>query len=210
MLFKETVATSTLELLESLMAIPELSDFALVGGTNLALRFGHRISVDIDLFSNKPFDSNDIVPVLLNNYPSLLITSQKKSSLQCWISDIKVDIVLHEYPYLQPVDIISGLRLASTSDIVAMKLNAVSQRGARKDFWDIAELLDQYSLEDMLQFFSSKYKMYEVFHIVRSLSYFDDADNMPAASVIPLKNISWTDVKNKIQVAIKKHLDNIR
>jgi len=81
MLFKETVATSTLELLESLMAIPELSDFALVGGTNLALRFGHRISVDIDLFSNKPFDSNDIVPVLLNNYPSLLITSQKKSSL---------------------------------------------------------------------------------------------------------------------------------
>jgi Nucleotidyl transferase AbiEii toxin, Type IV TA system len=209
MLFKETVAANTLELLESLMAIPELSDFALVGGTNLALRFGHRISVDLDLFSNKPFDSNDIVPVLLSYYPSLLIKSQRKSSLQCWVNEIKVDIVLHEYPYLQPVDIISGLRLASTSDIVAMKLNALSQRGAKKDFWDIAELLDEYSLEEMLQFFSGKYKMYEVFHIVRSLSYFEDADNMPEGSVIPLKKVTWLAVKNKIQVAIKEYLDSI-
>lgn len=210
MLFKETVAANTLELLESLMALPELSDFALVGGTNLALRYGHRISVDIDLFSNKPFDSDEIIQALLKSYPSLLIKSQRKFALQCWINEIKIDIVLHEYPYLQQIETIAGLRLASKSDIVAMKLNAVSQRGAKKDFWDIAELLDEYSIEEMLQFFSNKYKMHEIFHIVRSLTYFEDADKMPAASVIPLKNSTWAEVKNKIQLAVKKHLDKIQ
>ena len=210
MLFRETIAPGTLELLEGLIAIPEMTEFVLVGGTNLAIRYGRRISVDLDLFTNIPFDSNNIIPILMNNYPGLLITSQRKSSIQCIINEIKVDIVLHEHPYLQPIETIAGIRMASTPDIIAMKLNAVSQRGARKDFWDIAELLDEYSIEQMLEFFKRKYKMYEIFHKLRSLTWFEDADNMPIASVIPLNKTSWTDVKNKIQSGVKEYLDNVK
>lgn len=59
MLHKETVTTATLDLISKLLAEKQLEDFLLVGGTALSLQVGHRISIDIDLFSNKPFDSQE-------------------------------------------------------------------------------------------------------------------------------------------------------
>ena len=53
MLRKETISTELLEVLKSLMEMPILKNHRLVGGTSLALQIGHRISIDIDLFSEK-------------------------------------------------------------------------------------------------------------------------------------------------------------
>ena len=111
MLQSQTVSAATLELLEGLMAIPVLGSFALVGGTNLSLRLGHRVSLDLDMFTNTEFDSNDLLPVLSRIYPDIIIGTQKKTSLQGWINEIKVDIVLHNYPYIRPIEIIDGIRL---------------------------------------------------------------------------------------------------
>ena len=60
MLQTQTVDRDTLGLLKDLMATPELQQFALVGGTNLSLRLGHRLSVDLDLFTNEPFDTEGL------------------------------------------------------------------------------------------------------------------------------------------------------
>lgn len=206
MLYTQTVTPATLELLMQLMGLPELNNLALVGGTNLSLRLGHRVSLDIDLFSNVQFDIRTIKDTIHAHFPSAIKLDEMKQTIWYNINGIKTDIVLHEYKYLQPVETIDGIRLVSVPDIIPMKLGAVSGRGAKKDFWDIAELLDLYSIKEMLQFYQMKYQSNDIGFVIRSLVYFDDAEiqNDP----ISLKKISWSDVKKKIEHAVKDYIKN--
>ncbi len=175
MLYKNTVAPATLELLSKLMGLNALQTFALVGGTNLSLRFGHRISEDLDIFANETYDSEDIVRPLLDLFPNdVTIVEQRNHTLLLYIQSVKVDIVLHRYPYLQKVETIEGIRLASVPDIIAMKLNAITRRSTKKDFFDIAELLNDYTLKAMLGFFSKKYAATDIGFVVRSLEHVGD------------------------------------
>jgi len=202
MLYENTVAAGTLGLLKSLMKVEALKPFALVGGTNLSLRFGHRISEDLDIFANEAYESEDIARPLLDMFPGeITIVEQRTHTLLVYIRTIKVDIVLHRYPYLQPIETVEGIRLASVPDIIAMKLNAITRRSTKKDFFDIAELLDHYSLQEMLQFFTEKYAATDIGFVVRSLTYFEGAEHSKDA--ILLKNITWNQVKEKIQEAVK-------
>lgn len=209
MLQSQTVSASLLALLKQLMATESLKDFVLVGGTNLALRKGHRISIDIDLFTNTDFDTNDIMPVLQAQYPLLTVSEQRQTSLLCWIDDIKVDFIKHNYPYVAEPEVIDGIRLASEKDVIAMKLNAVAQRGARKDFWDIAVLLDDYSIADMLACYTAKYAANDVYFVVRSLTYFEDADNKTHEVIQSLTDMTWEQVKQKITTAVAAFLSTI-
>lgn len=209
MLQSQTVSAPLLALLKQLMAVETLKDFVLVGGTNLALCKGHRMSIDIDLFTNTDFDTNDILPVLQAQYPLLTVSEQKQTSLLCWIDDIKVDFIRHNYPYVAAPDVIDGIRLASEKDVIAMKLNAIAQRGARKDFWDIAVLLDDYSVADMLACYTAKYAANDVYFVVRSLTYFEDADNKTHEAIQSLTDMTWGQVKDKITTAVAAFLSTI-
>lgn len=202
MLHENTVAPATLGLLKELMQVEALQSFALVGGTNLSLRLGHRISEDLDIFAIAPYDSEDIAQPLRTLYSDEMnLVDKRKHTLLAYIRTVKVDIVLHPYPYLQPVESIDGIRFASIPDIVAMKLNAITRRGAKKDYFDIAELLDHYSLETMLQFFTDKYAATDIGFVVRSLTYFEEAD--VSKDPVMLKKITWKQVKKKIQEAVQ-------
>lgn len=197
MLYENTVAPGTLGLLRELMEINELKDFALVGGTNLSLRFGHRISEDLDLFINQPYDSDEIASLLQHKYENeITIVEKRAHSILAYIQSVKVDLVLHRYPYLQPVETIDGIRLASAPDISAMKLNAITRRGVKKDFFDLSELLEHYTLEKMLQFFANKYANTDIGFVVRSLTYFVEAD--VSKDPVMLKKTNWDKVKKKI------------
>jgi hypothetical protein len=79
MLHYQTVDLKTLELLKDLMQMPILGDFALVGRTNLSLRFGHRISVDIDLFTNLPFDADEIIKSIFHKFPDVVLIGKKNT-----------------------------------------------------------------------------------------------------------------------------------
>ena len=146
MLHTQTVAEPTLDLLRRLLAVPELANFALVGGTNLSLRLGHRTSIDLDLFTPEPFDLLSVQQAISKRFSQARELNARKQTLLYVIEGIKIDILLHEYTYLQPVDVIDGLRLASLPDVIGMKLGAVAGRGAKKDFWDVDALLKQYIL----------------------------------------------------------------
>jgi predicted nucleotidyltransferase component of viral defense system len=113
-----------------------------------------------------------------------------------------VDIVLHQYPYLNEIEEIEGIRFVSIPDIVAMKLNTISKRGAKKDFYDLAYLLDLYSIEEMRGFFKTKYSNDEIGFVVHSMYYFEDAEQQQ--DPISLKGENWEAVKQKI----KKSLDD--
>ena len=205
MLYTQTVTGAALELLKSLMEAPVLRSFALVGGTNLSLRFGHRRSIDLDLFTNVPFNPEGVYNHLVGKYQNIVLASQSESMLFMYINDVKTDLVLLPYPYLEPVEELEGIRLASVPDIVAMKLSAIARRGVKKDFWDIAELLDVYSIGEMVAFYKAKYSSHDIFHLLRSLVYFEDAEAQVDPD--PLKKITWKQVKKKVEAAVQRYVD---
>ncbi len=208
MLQSQAVTRATLELLKELMLLPDLNHFVLVGGTNLALRFAHRKSIDLDLFSDIPFDTESVFNGLSANYSNIILASQSEKTLFLYINEVKIDVLLLPYPYLQPVETVEGVRLISLPDLAAMKLSAVARRGVKKDFWDIAELLDTFNISEMVEFYKAKYSSHDLFHVLRALVYFEDAENQKDPD--PIKKTTWKEVKKKIEKAVKIFIDSKR
>ncbi|NJL74980.1 MAG: nucleotidyl transferase AbiEii/AbiGii toxin family protein [Saprospiraceae bacterium] len=122
-----------------------------------------------------------------------------------YIQEIKIDMVLIPYPYIKPLDSFDGIRLVAIEDIAAMKLSAIARRGVKKDFWDIAELLDYHNIGEMIAWYKQKYSSRDIFHLLRALVYFTDAESQKDPQ--PLKAITWKEVKAKIERAVRSYLE---
>lgn len=192
MLYLETVESSTLELLKKLQRLPVLEQTRLVGGTALALQLGHRKSIDLDFFGTVDCEA-EYLRESIAGIASLTILKESPHIHIYIVDGIKVDIVNHKYPWLDDVVLEQGLRLASVSDIAAMKITAIIGRGTKKDFIDIAFLLHHFSLEEILHFYAAKYNDSSVFMAMKSLAYFDDAEADPMPDMFV--NQSWQQVK---------------
>lgn len=200
MLQLQTILPDTLELLKSLSAQPEMQGMRLVGGTALALQYGHRQSVDLDFFGTPAADQDDLLAMVEKIGPYRL-RNRTKNILQLIVNDIMVDIVDYsQYPWIDEPVCHEGITLASPNDIAAMKINAVEGRGTKKDFVDIYQLLQHYSLDELLAFYSQKYPNYSIFRALLSLNYFDDAD--PQAMPKMLIPADWEEIKIAISAAV--------
>lgn len=145
------------ELLQRLMKDEKLKDFNLVGGTALSLMIGHRLSIDLDLFTTKDFDEQAILTHLGNQH-SVKIRQILENTMLLDIGSVKVDILAHKYPWQEPIRTEEGVRLASLYDIGAMKLHAIFQNGTRiKDFVDMYFLLEHHPLKTYLEAYQNKY-----------------------------------------------------
>ena len=207
MLHFETVEPSTLSLLRKIITIPELKSFSLVGGTALALKFGHRKSIDIDLFSQEKLEINDITSLLEKEFGSAFRFERTNVSfaLFCEINHVKTDLVHYPHPILSPVETEEGIRMFSNMDIAAMKINAILGRGAKKDFWDLAELLTVYSLEEIIHFHKKKFPAQMLMiSIPAALTYFEDAEE--SEDPVSLKGQTWEGVKKFIQQRVSTYL----
>jgi predicted nucleotidyltransferase component of viral defense system len=183
------------------MGKPYLSPFVLVGGTALALQIGHRISIDLDLFCVQDFDTEELLPNLLNDY-ALTVSVKMPQTLICSIEQIKVDFIRFKYPFIRPIKHEQGIRMLSLEDIAPMKLDAITGRGSKKDFFDLYFLLQRYSLLNLLELYQEKYPHQTLFHVVKSLTYFEDAEQMPDPITLDRK-VSWGKVKKGIVQAVK-------
>ncbi len=201
MLQTRTVESRTLGLLKELMSLPMLNSFYLVGGTALALQLGHRVSIDLDLFTQEPFDPNELIEKLSDKF-DFSVVSEGSAMVISTINDIKVDFVKMSYPILFPSVLDEQVRMLDIRDIAAMKLKAVTQRGSKKDFYDIYFLLQIMSLDEIIQLFKEKFKQYEIFHVIKSLTYFEDAENNANPLVFD-KTITWQKVKTEIMKSVK-------
>lgn len=202
MLQTQTLETATLELLKSLQAKDYLSGFNLAGGTALSLFFGHRKSIDLDLFTNHHFDAGQLLENLQQDYPiQLFFTSA--STIKGSIDQVNVDFIAHRYPNVKPPIKSQGLTIFSEEDILAMKLNAISVSGQRsKDFVDIYFALKHFSLRKILGFYQNKYKQHDSTHVIKSLVYFDDVDLTDWPIMLKQPNLNWTTVKNVIEKTV--------
>ena len=202
MLHLETIAPVTLDLLRRLQALPMLAETRLVGGTALALHLGHRVSVDLDIFGRWDYEKD------LGLALAKIGRVEKESGTQSgkmaffYVDDVKVDCVAYEdYAWIDAAVEESGVRLAGVRDIAAMKINAVTNRGTRKDFVDVARLLDDYSLDEIFGWYQMKYPDANPALALRSLSYFADAETMPMPRMmIPF---DWEDAKERIRAAVR-------
>ena len=200
MLSLRTIEPHTLELLRALMQEAALSELRLVGGTALALQYGHRSSVDLDLFGKIDVDGYELQSIL-SKYGVLKVENETKIIHQYYIDNIKVDIVNYPFEWISPIIEEDGIRLASPIDIAAMKVNAIEGRGTKKDFIDMYMLLQHYSLKEIIAFYQQKYPNYSIFRALRSLTYFEDAEDqfMPRMFI----EDTWEDMKLYITNQVK-------
>lgn len=190
-----TVEPDTLELLKNLMQEKMLANTRLVGGTALALQYGHRNSVDLDFFGE--IDSEEDYVTMLKQYGNVMVIKNSPTIKQFIVNGVKVDFVNYKYPWIDnPVEE-EGMVLASPKDIAAMKINAIEGRGSKKDFIDIYFFLQKYHLSEILEFYSKKYPEYSIFRAMMSLTYFDDADEQVMPKMF--ENVSWELIKNSIK-----------
>ncbi|NQU88492.1 MAG: nucleotidyl transferase AbiEii/AbiGii toxin family protein [Mariniphaga sp.] len=203
MLYLQTIDTKTLELLTRLMQITEFEKLNLVGGTSLALQIGHRKSIDLDLFGRVKFDDYKFKSIL-SQFDSVQLLNQTSHIKTYLINKTKVDFVNYPFHWLETFTIEKKIRLATKTDIAAMKLAAITGRGTKKDFIDIFFLLEYYSLEEIIRFYHQKFPDGSEFMVLKSLVYFEDAEKEPLP--VMLKKTNWNVVKSKIVFETKSFI----
>lgn len=202
MLQTSTVEAHTLVLLKTLMRSPLLNEMRLVGGTALALQLGHRYSIDLDFFGTLPVTSTELLNEWQNNF-DVVIKRDTLPIKMLYINGVKVDFVNYPYSWLEPAIESEGVRMAGLKDIAAMKLSAVTNRGTRKDFVDIYFLLEHYSLNEMISFYQLKYPNSSSFMVLRSLTYFTDAEEEPMPRIYT--KMDWGTIKETICQAVREY-----
>jgi predicted nucleotidyltransferase component of viral defense system len=189
------------------MQMPELQDFYLVGGTCLSLRYGHRISVDIDLFSTNNFENDQIISALEREFETFQYkNANNPAGIFGFIGNLKVDLVKHYYfKQIGTAIIEDGIRMFSDKDIIAMKVFAILKRAQKKDFWDIAELLQHYTIQDFIDYYTEKYPSHQLLiSIPQALTYFSEADE--GEDPISLKGQNWESVQKIIKNKVSEYL----
>ncbi len=170
------------------------------------MRLGHRISVDIDLFTPIEFDSEQL-SLAIQKHETLYQLRIMPNTVNAVAEGVKIDCIAHRYNQLETIETIDNIRFYSLRGIAAIKLSAIGGRGARKDFYDVTALLEVISFSEMLNCFERKYPNADTFHTIRSLSYFEDADkedDIILSPTTPQKLRSWKSVQSTIVEQIKR------
>lgn len=203
MLHKETVERETFKLLKTLMQDKELKSFNLAGGTALALYMGHRLSIDLDLFSTSPFDASRLEAHLVKEY-GFKGSMLDNNTLKGTINNVKIDCIAHEYPLVENHLITKeGIRMYSVKDITAMKLSAIADNGTRiKDFVDIACLSTKLPFFDMIESYKSKYQNANAIRPFKGLTFHDDINFKEDVQMIG-GTLKWDKITKRIDDMMK-------
>lgn len=194
MLHLNTIDEKTHQVLLSLLGKKYFSDFSLVGGTSLSLRYGHMRSIDIDLFSQKEFDPSILEELLKIDYPEYIYRGNNSHMLFCNIGTVKSDLVYHPFALLSPIETIDKIRMFAVQDVAAMKLFAICKRGTRKDFYDLWALLQHFTPNMLVEFFIEKYGAEKLIFFKKSVIYFEEADSSEQPEIL-VKDLDWEKIK---------------
>lgn len=204
MLHTEAIEPGTMDLLKKLCSMREIEEFALVEGTNLALRFGHRILEDLDFFSREKFNERKLDLVIKKKFSDVRITNEADQTKQYYINGIKAEFLRFNYPLLSRIESAGGIRMYSLQDTMAAKLNAVIQRGSKKDFYDVYEFLKTGSVRDLIYCYEKRFDQPNSVPLIKSLNYFVEAEKEENPRT--LKNRKWEEVKKVIERKIKDYV----
>jgi hypothetical protein len=177
-----------------------MADFYLADGTAVAVHLGHRLSVDLDFFSVRPdVDLDAVRDSVRHAFAEASTVAQTDAAVQLLCDGAPIDLVRYPYPPLRAIErIADGIAVASLLDLAAMKLGALSRRGLRRDFWDLAEIVRRggVTLEEACRAYRERYGVAEadLYHVLRSLTWFEDAERDPAYPA-GLTEAGWRDIQ---------------
>lgn len=209
-LHAEVLDEKTADLLSRIGAGQAFRDFYLAGGTGLALQLGHRISLDLDLFSERPWSAPPLLGALRALGPTV-IDQESEGTLVGSVGGVRVSFFYYPYSLLEPLlRPTGGVPVAGLLDIACMKLIAVSQRGSRKDFIDLYFLRDA-GVDLRVALGALPRKMpgveHNLVHLARSLAYFADAENEPEPRMlVPFR---WNAARDYCLARSKEILEDI-
>lgn len=193
----EAVTPELRDLLQFIGTCAFAERFYLAGGTALALRLGHRRSIDLDFFSNVDRVSRatrqEILHALVPRGAQAI--EDTEGNLLLDVHGVHVGFFSYSYPLLDPTEDVEGVAVASIADIGLMKLDALISRGARKDFYDLYWIAQQIPLAELLEMGRKKYPYARDFEwlAVEGLVYFDNADR--DVQPLLLEDVPWEEVK---------------
>ena len=190
-----TISVGTTETLVTLRDRSMIGNAYLAGGTALALRFGHRLSLDLDFFKPELFDE-DALLARMQTIPDLSLIEKGPHTLHLVIQGTKVSFLGYPYRELFRPSLFEGVPVADPRDIACMKLSAIASRGTKRDFIDLYVASERFGLENILTWFARKYEAtrYNRLHILKSLTFFGDAEKDPLPHM--LVPLVWDDVKH--------------
>jgi len=182
-MFWNVIDKNRFEFLKKVMEVVSLEDFYMAGGTALAIQTGTRESFDFDFFVREEFDVNTLINEL-NSIGKLQVTSSRKDTLHCILNNVQLTFLYFPNELIEKLitpNEIPNLYLANIKDIATMKLIAISQRGAKKDFFDLYNICNEFNIstKTILDLLKIKYDNNKInySHIAQSLAYFEDAED---------------------------------
>lgn len=204
-MYEKSISKKTKAVLKKISTIKDIKNFYLAGGTGLAIQLGHRLSIDLDFFTPDKFNVQNLKHELASK-GDYKIDTELDDTLDGTLDQVRVSFFYNSHEPNFSFKKYRKIKLADERDIAAMKLNAISGRGSKKDFVDIYFLLKKYSVDEIINFFETMYSdaEYNKTHLIKSLTYFKDAENDPLPEMF--EKINWSDVKMEIEKEAKKLL----
>jgi hypothetical protein len=211
-LYWNTVTEPLRSGLIKLMVEPLLAQFRIVGGTSLSLQVGHRMSIDIDLFTDAPYGSIDFRKIdnYLRQTFAYVSPAKLPENIGMGVSYIvgdnpdesfKLDLFYTTDPFAWPIFEKESIRFATVEEIIAMKIDVIQRGGRKKDFWDLHELLDTYSIEQMIELHKQRYLYMHDEQLIKSnLTDFSSADE--DFDPVCLRGKIWEIIKLDIAEAL--------
>jgi len=203
---REGLSSRQIHVLGVLGRLAAARHFYLAGGTALTIYLGHRQSLDLDWFTQKPFTNPlEFAQYLRETGVSFSTEQISQGSLHGWVEGVRVSFLEFQYPLLSPLVRWADLDvpLASLEDIACMKLAAIAQRGSKKDFYDVFALCrTTFSLKQMLEFYQRKFSIQDIGAVLFGLVYFDDAEKEP--DPLLLQAVEWQQVKRSFRDWVRK------
>ena len=203
-MFEEAISKQTAENLVLLGKSKILGSAYLAGGTALALQIGHRISYDLDFFTDQKFKAQ----IFLKEMSRFKLYQHERvgwGTILGRLGNVKFSLFYYPYPLLRKPISFKNISIADIADISAMKIAAISERGTKRDFVDLYFILQKITLNEVFNFYDRKYQKLSSnsVHIKKSLVYFEDAEKDPTPKmIIP---VSW----GKVKTFFKKEIKNI-
>jgi predicted nucleotidyltransferase component of viral defense system len=205
-LYKQILPKGLWPILQTIQSQSEFSNFYLAGGTALALQIGHRVSIDLDFFTPKQFDTSLISAIQYKHQ----VMSLSKNSIEIIIDNNKIFFFYFAFPLLDPPILIDGIHLANGIDIGLMKLLALQGRTTKKDIIDLYYIDKKIlKLENLLKLFESHYpkESFNAYSSLKTLLNIDELNSQPMPKMT--EALSWQVAFDLVSTKIIRHLDTI-
>lgn len=197
-MFENALSSETKQLLMKIAPVVNGEGFYLAGGTGLALQLGHRLSQDLDFFRRNPFDPNRLLSNLRHRVDSVKEVVIEAGTLLSRLDEIRCSFFLYDVPLLFEGFLFCGVKVADWRDIAVEKIKTIAQRGSKKDFYDVffAIRSGRLTIEEAVSLFKRRFESTGInfYHVLRSLTYFEEAEEEPDPMVVGDLRFNWSEV----------------